>query len=101
MCLLIISDSRDSGVICRIPEGFFSSFRFRDWEASPCQRVTAMPCSSHSSFRRPNWSLMRAFSGAMYSTPTVREGSSSSRVRMGKKAASVLPEAVEAVSSTF
>ena len=28
MCLLIISDSRDSGVICRMPEGFFSSLRF-------------------------------------------------------------------------
>ena len=30
MCLLISSDSSDSGVICRIPEGFFSSFRFPD-----------------------------------------------------------------------
>ena len=26
--MLISSDSRDSGVICRMPEGFFSSFRF-------------------------------------------------------------------------
>ena len=37
----------------------------------------------------------------MYSTPTLRGGSSSKRVRMGKKAASVFPEAVEAVSSTL
>ena len=37
----------------------------------------------------------------MYSTPTVFDGSSSSSVRIGKKAASVLPEAVDAVSSTF
>ena len=37
----------------------------------------------------------------MYSTPTLWGGSSSSKVRMGKKAASVFPEAVEAVRSTF
>ena len=101
MCLLIISASRDSGVICRIPEGCFSSFCFREAAASPCQRVTAMPASSHSSFSRPNWSLISALSGAIYSTPTDSEGFSSSSVRMGKKAASVFPEAVEAVSSTL
>ena len=33
--------------------------------------------------------------------PTVAGGSSSKSVRMGKNAASVLPEAVEAVSSTL
>ena len=37
----------------------------------------------------------------MYSTPTDADGFSSSSVRMGKKAASVLPEAVEAVSRTL
>ena len=101
MCRLIMSDSSDSGVICRIPAGFFISFRFWDWGTSPCQRVTGIPSSSHSSFSLPNWSLISAFSGAMYSTPTLAEGFSSSSVRMGKKAASVLPEAVEAVRSTF
>ena len=99
--MLIIRDSSDSGVICRMPEGFLKSLRFFDCAASPCQRVTAMPCSSHSSFSRPNWSLIRALRGAIYSTPTVWDGSSSSSVRMGKNAASVLPEAVEAVSRTF
>ena len=34
----------------------------------------------------------------MYRMPTDAEGFSSRRVSMGKKAASVLPEAVEAVS---
>ena len=33
--------------------------------------------------------------------PTLAGGSSEKRVMMGKKAASVLPEAVEAVSSRF
>ena len=65
ICLLIISDSRDSGVICKIPAGFRSSFRFCDWGTSPCQRVTGIPASSQSSVSRPNWSLMSAFSGAM------------------------------------
>ena len=101
MCLLMSRLSRDSGVICKIPAGLRSSFRFWVWGASPCQRVTGMPASSHSSPSRPNWSLMRALRGAIYSTPTVAEGFSSSRLRMGKKAASVLPEAVEAVKSTF
>ena len=65
ICLLIIRDSRDSGVIWRIPAGFFMSFLLRDRGASPCQRVTGIAASSHSSSRRPNWSLIRALSGAM------------------------------------
>ena len=64
MRLVISRASRDSGVICRIPRGFCSSFRFRLWEASPCQRVTGISASWQSSVRRPNWSLIRAFSGA-------------------------------------
>ena len=101
MYLLSSRDSKDSGVICRMPRGFFRSFRFWDWATSPCHRVTGIPASSQSSVSRPNWSLIKAFRGAMYSTPTLRGGSSSKRVRMGKKAASVFPEAVEAVSSTL
>ena len=65
MCLLIISDSKDSGVICKMPEGFFSNLRFWEWGASPCQRVTGIPASWHSSFSLPNWSLMSAFRGAI------------------------------------
>ena len=65
MCRLIKSDSSDSGVICRIPEGFFRSFFFFDLAASPCQRVTGIPRSSHSSESLPNWSLISALSGAM------------------------------------
>ena len=45
MCLLIISDSSDSGVICKMPEGLRSSLRFWDCAASPCQRVTWIPAS--------------------------------------------------------
>ena len=30
-----------------------------------------MPASSHNSVSLPNWSLIRAFRGAMYSTPTL------------------------------
>ena len=101
MCLLIISDSSDSGVICKIPRGFFSRRRFCDCGTSPCQRVTGMPASSHSWVSLPNWSLISALSGAIYSTPTDLGGSSSSRLRIGKNAASVLPEAVDAVSRTL
>ena len=101
MCLFIISDSSDSGVICSMPRGLLRSLRFWDCGTSPCQRVTGMPASAHSSERRPNWSLMSAFSGAIYMTPTLAGGSSSSRVRMGKNAASVLPDAVDAVMRTL
>ena len=101
MRLLMSRDSRDSGVICKMPLGLRSRRRFWVWGTSPCQRVTGMPASSHNSVSLPNWSLISAFRGAMYSTPTLWGGSSSSKVRMGKKAASVLPEAVEAVRSTF
>ena len=37
----------------------------------------------------------------MYRAPTLAGGSSENSVKMGKNAASVLPEAVLAVSSTF
>lgn len=37
----------------------------------------------------------------MYSAPTERGGSSQNSVRMGKNAASVLPDAVDAASSTL
>ena len=47
---------------------------------------------------RPNWSLMRDFKGQIYSAPTLEGGFSQSSERMGKKAASVLPLAVEEVS---
>ena len=44
---------------------------------------------------------MSAFNGATYRMPTEDEGFSSSSVSMGKNAASVLPEAVEAAKSTL
>ena len=53
------------GVIWRMPEGCFSIFALWDWDTSPCQCQTGMSASSHSSFSRWNWSLMRAFSGPM------------------------------------
>lgn len=43
-----------------------------------------------------NWSLMSALSGPIYMAPTLLGISSVKRVRIGKNAASVLPEAVEA-----
>ena len=57
-----------------------------------------MPVMSRSSSMRPNWSLMRDFRGQMYSAPTLMGGFSQRSERMGKKAASVLPLAVEEVS---
>ena len=101
MDLLTSKDSSDSGVICKTPAGFFRSFRFGPCGASPCQRVTGIAASSHTSERRPNWSLISAFNGAMYKAPTLFGGSSSSSVRIGKNAASVFPDAVEAHRSTW
>ena len=51
-CLCMSSASSDSGVICRMPEGFLSMRAL--WEAltSPCQCHTGMPASAHRSFRR-------------------------------------------------
>ena len=51
--------------ISAVPEGFRISFLFCVCGASPCQRVTEIPASSHSSSSRPNWSLMSAFKGAI------------------------------------
>ena len=95
------SASRDSGVICRIPEGRFISRSLWLCATSPCQCQTGISASAQSSLRRWNWSLMSALSGAMYRQPTEAGGSSEKSVMIGKKAASVLPEAVEAVSRRF
>ena len=57
--------SSDSGVSCRMPEGFFMSFALWEAETSPCQCHTGMSASSHRSVRRKNWSLISAFVGPM------------------------------------
>ena len=64
-CFLRSSASSDSGVICSTPEGCSMSLRFLDCGTSPCQAQTGIPASAQRSVRRPNWSLMRAFKGAM------------------------------------
>ena len=49
ICLLIIKDSSDSGVICKTPDGCFNIFRFCVAATSPCQRHTGISESaSHS-----------------------------------------------------
>ena len=93
--------SRLSGVICRMPEGCRISFFFCSCDTSPCQCQTSTPHSRQMSLSRTNWSLMRAFSGAIYRQPMEVGGCSCNSVMIGKKAASVLPAAVEAESRTL
>ncbi len=61
--------------------------------------VTGILESKSNSSRRLNWSLIKAFSGEMYTTPTEADGWLYSSVSTGRKAASVLPEAVPEDSS--
>ena len=62
-CLRSSMASKDSGVICRMPDGFFKSLFLCDWATSPCQCQTGMCASRHRSFRRMNWSFISAFKG--------------------------------------
>ena len=100
-CLCSNIASSDSGVICKIPDGCFKSLFLCDCATSPCQCQTGICASSHRSFRRINWSFISAFKGPMYIAPTVRGASSENSVSIGKNAASVLPDAVEADNNTF
>ncbi len=60
---LMHSDSIDSGVIRRTPDGFSSSRLRAAFPTSPCHLWTGISASSQSLSRRRNWSLMRALSG--------------------------------------
>ena len=94
-CRLMSILSKLSGVICRIPLGSFRALALWEEETSPCQWVRGMLPAARSSESRSNWSLIKLFRGAMYSTPKLPGGSLRSSEMMGKKAASVFPEAVE------
>ena len=93
--------SRDSGVVWITPCGRFITRFLAAAEASPCHFVTGIAASSRSPSRRSNWSFISAFSGERYSTPTLAEGFSQSRVSTGRNAASVFPLAVPLESSRF
>ena len=55
----------DSGVICRMPWGSFTSLSFDDLLMSPCQPVILSSDSPSTGPILSNWSLMRALSGPM------------------------------------
>ena len=82
-----------------MPWGCFTNRSFSAREASPCHLHTGNPDSCNSWSSRLNWSLISAFSGLMYNTPTDREGRWYSSVSTGRNAASVFPEAVPEESS--
>src|SRR4051794_3657094 len=87
--------SIDSGVIRRIPLGLLSKCFFLVELASPCQLVTLIFMSLHKDINRLNWSLIKAINGEIYKILTPASQSSMAFIA-GRKAASVLPEAVGA-----
>ena len=84
----------DSGVISKIPAGSLISFVFFDWFASPCHLVMGKSIFLHKDSTLENWSLIRAFSGEMYTIFTAFSPLSAIWEIIGRKAASVFPPAV-------
>ena len=91
-------DSNDSGVMRTMPAGDFLSLFLRPIGLSPCQGVTGMSNKSDKLSKRRSWSFISAFKGLIYSIPTP-SCCAAMAVIAGRKKASVLPAAVDALMS--